>query len=56
MASAFDQRAQTGFAKAAEYDAHRPTYPEKSVQQLLENLRVAGKAGAEILDLAAGKS
>jgi len=55
MASGFDQRAQTGFAKAADYDAHRPTYPEESVQYLLENIRVAGKTGATILDLAAGK-
>ncbi|GAB7345307.1 hypothetical protein MBLNU457_3664t2 [Dothideomycetes sp. NU457] len=54
MVSGLDQRAQTGFAKAADYDAHRPTYPEESVQRLLENLRVDGAAGATILDLAAG--
>jgi len=54
MGSGLDQRAQTGFAKAADYDAHRPTYPEDSVQHLLENIRVAGTAGATILDLAAG--
>lgn len=54
MATCLDQRAQTGFAKAADYDAHRPTYPEDSVQHLLENVRVAGAAGATVLDLAAG--
>lgn len=54
MASDLDHRAQTGFAKAADYDAHRPAYPEESVQHLLEKVRVAGVANATILDLAAG--
>lgn len=46
--------AQSGFAKSAAYDQHRPTYPAASVQELLEQCRVAGKQGAKIVDLAAG--
>lgn len=46
--------AQTGFAKSAAYDQHRPSYPAASVQELLEQCRVAGKQGAKIVDLAAG--
>lgn len=45
---------QTGFAKSAAYDQNRPAYTESIVQLLLENLRVAGKDGAKVLDLAAG--
>lgn len=52
--SNIDSRAETGFAGAAHYDAHRPSYPDASVQQLLENTRIAGKNGAVVLDLAAG--
>ena len=47
-------RAQTGFAKANAYDQHRPTYPSKSTQTLLEQTRVAWRKGAKLLDLAAG--
>lgn len=47
-------RAQTGFAKAEAYDKHRPSYGPVSVQNLLEQTRVAGKHGASIIDLAAG--
>lgn len=46
--------AQTGFAQSAAYDEHRPTYPPKPTQYLLEQLRVAGKKHVKILDLAAG--
>ncbi|KXT06260.1 hypothetical protein AC578_9117 [Pseudocercospora eumusae] len=47
-------RAQAGFANATSYDQHRPTYSADIVQYLLEQVRVAGKKGAKILDLAAG--
>lgn len=47
-------RAQNGFAKASAYDAHRPSYPSKSVQLLLEQTLVAGQQGRKIVDLAAG--
>ena len=47
-------RAQSGFAKSAAYDTHRPTYSASIVQLLLENVGVAGKKRARIVDLAAG--
>ena len=52
--STFSPIAQTSFANSTAYDAHRPTYPQASVQHLLEQCRVAGKRGARIIDLAAG--
>lgn len=51
---ALDHRAQRGFAKSAAYDQHRPAYPDKIVQLLLEKLGLDGKTGAQVLDLAAG--
>lgn len=48
------QAAQTGFAAAAAYDAHRPNYPSKAVDELLKRLEVKGVNGARIMDLAAG--
>lgn len=48
------ERAQTGFAKSAAYDQHRPAYTSTVVQLLLENLRVSGVKHAKLLDLAAG--
>lgn len=52
--STFSPIAQTSFSNSTAYDAHRPTYPQASVQHLLEQCRVAGKRGARIVDLAAG--
>jgi len=52
--STFSPIAQTSFANSTAYDVHRPTYPQASVQHLLEQCRVAGKRGARIIDLAAG--
>ncbi|KAL1304954.1 hypothetical protein AAFC00_003864 [Neodothiora populina] len=46
--------AQNGFANAAAYDTHRPSFPAETVETLLDNVRVAGKTGAAIVDLAAG--
>jgi len=46
--------AQQGFADGATYDKHRPTYTTTATQTLLEQVRVAGKKHAQILDLAAG--
>lgn len=55
MASSdINPQAQTGFAKAAAYDQHRPTYSTTSVQLLLEQCRVAGLKHAKVLDLGAG--
>lgn len=52
--AALNPLAQSGFAKAAEYDAHRPTFPAECVNVLLENVRIADKPGATVIDLAAG--
>jgi len=54
MSPTFDSRAQHGFANASSYDAHRPSYRDESVNVLLENIRIAGKKGAKVIDLAAG--
>lgn len=53
-ASGINARAQSGFAKSAAYNTHRPTYSSSIVQLLLENVGVAGKKHAKIIDLAAG--
>ncbi|PNS17708.1 hypothetical protein CAC42_3103 [Sphaceloma murrayae] len=47
-------QAQTGFAKAADYDAHRPSFPPGSVEVLLDAVRLSGNDGAIVIDLAAG--
>ncbi len=46
--------AQTGFAPAAAYDAHRPTYAKEAVEQFLKRLELVGVNGAKVADLAAG--
>lgn len=47
-------KAVTGFANAALYDEHRPSYPPQAVAKLLEASGVTGVKGAHVLDLAAG--
>ncbi|KAK6433007.1 hypothetical protein LTR95_010815 [Oleoguttula sp. CCFEE 5521] len=54
MSSNLKSSALHGFAKSTAYDQHRPSYPAKSVQELLMQCRVAGVQGAKVLDLAAG--
>ncbi|KAK6408675.1 hypothetical protein LTR95_018400 [Oleoguttula sp. CCFEE 5521] len=54
MSSTLKPSALHGFAKSSAYDQHRPSYPAKSVQELLKQCRVAGVHGAKVLDLAAG--
>jgi ubiquinone/menaquinone biosynthesis C-methylase UbiE len=46
--------AQSGFANASYYDAHRPSYPTESVNALLEALHINDLKGARVVDLAAG--
>ena len=46
--------AQSGFAPAAAYDAHRPSYPEEAVEKLLQALEVSGVKRAKVADLGAG--
>lgn len=46
--------AQSGFASAAAYDAHRPSYPSEAVDQFLQKLEISGVTGAKVVDLAAG--
>lgn len=48
------EAAQEGFAKASDYDLHRPSYPPEAVEQLLSALKVSGQHGATIVDLGAG--
>ena|SRR5882757_299487 len=45
---------QSGFAPAAAYEAHRPSYPEEAVEQFLKALEIGGVQGAKVADLAAG--
>ncbi|KAF2209918.1 hypothetical protein CERZMDRAFT_60985 [Cercospora zeae-maydis SCOH1-5] len=52
--SELNARALNGFAKSTLYDQHRPAYTATGVQYLLEQLRVADKEHATIVDLAAG--
>jgi ubiquinone/menaquinone biosynthesis C-methylase UbiE len=53
-ATRINDRAQNGFTNSTAYDSHRPAYSSSIVQLLLEQLEVAGKEGAVIVDLAAG--
>lgn len=52
--SSISEAAQTGFAKADDYDKYRPTYPEESIETLLKSLGIHGIEGATVLDVAAG--
>lgn len=54
MARAISERAQSGFSDAASYDAHRPSYPSASVENLMKALNVQGMKHARILEIAAG--
>lgn len=54
MSGQLNQPVQAGFANAANYDAHRPSFPPASVDVLLDNLRVRGMKGATVVDLGAG--
>ncbi|RFU36077.1 hypothetical protein B7463_g217, partial [Scytalidium lignicola] len=51
MSTTIDPRAQAGFANAAAYDAHRPSYPSEAVSSLLSHLNIAGKSGAHIVEV-----
>lgn len=48
------QAANSGFAAASDYDIHRPSYPQSAVSALLLALKIAGVAGAVIIELGAG--
>ncbi|KAF2684923.1 methyltransferase domain-containing protein [Lentithecium fluviatile CBS 122367] len=47
-------KAVQGFAKAALYDKHRPSYPPEALAVLLDAAMVSGVEGARIVDLGAG--
>lgn len=47
-------KAVHGFAKAALYDKHRPSYPPEALAILLDAAEVSGVAGASLVDLGAG--
>jgi len=48
------EKAINGFAEAALYDAHRPSYPPEAVVSLLVAAAVSEMPSARIIDLAAG--
>ncbi|CAI6341467.1 unnamed protein product [Periconia digitata] len=48
------QKAVEGFAQAALYDQHRPSYPDEAVTALLEAAKLIGLDAASLVDLAAG--
>ncbi|RVX67431.1 hypothetical protein B0A52_08784 [Exophiala mesophila] len=52
--SKISDAAQAGFASAAAYEAHRPSYPPEAVAELLDRLEISGVHGARVADLAAG--
>lgn len=52
--SHLSEKAVSGFANAALYDAHRPSYPPEAVTKLVDVAAVSGLDGARIVDLAAG--
>lgn len=54
MASSTLEPKQSGFLASSTYDLHRPSYPTKAVQALLQALSVDGVENARLLDLAAG--
>ncbi|KAL9080073.1 MAG: hypothetical protein Q9157_001096 [Trypethelium eluteriae] len=52
--TAYSNHARSGFADGTNYDQYRPSFPEGSVNILLEAVRVADLPGAAIVDLGAG--
>ena len=48
------EKALNGFAQAALYDEHRPSYPQEAVAKLLVAAAVNDIEHAKVLDLAAG--
>ncbi|KAI9668153.1 MAG: hypothetical protein M1821_000973 [Bathelium mastoideum] len=53
-AAEYSDHARSGFADGASYDQYRPSFPEESVNTLLEAVRVSGVPGAHVVDLGAG--
>ncbi|PVI03817.1 S-adenosyl-L-methionine-dependent methyltransferase [Periconia macrospinosa] len=47
-------KAFNGFAEAALYEQHRPSYPDEAVAALLDAARVTGLDAASLVDLGAG--
>ena len=54
MTSQVPDSATKGFANASSYDAHRPSYPQEAVDDLLAKLQIKGIKNARIIDLGAG--
>ena len=46
--------AQSGFANAASYDTHRPSYPPEAVSALIKHLDIDNVLNGRVVDLAAG--
>jgi SAM-dependent methyltransferase len=53
-ADSLSDKASHGFAKAALYDQHRPSYPPEALAMLLDAAEVSGVEGAHLIDLGAG--
>ena len=51
---AVHRSAAEGFKNAKAYDSHRPSYPLEALDKLLRETELEGRAGARIIDLAAG--
>ena len=55
MSYSINPAATSGFASSTLYDTHRPSYPQTSVDTLLDALHLTkGPAGAPVLELGAG--
>lgn len=54
MPSTIASSALAGFANASSYDQHRPSYPSKAVDSLLNHLGIKDLTGAKVVDLGAG--
>jgi ubiquinone/menaquinone biosynthesis C-methylase UbiE len=52
--SPLSEKAVAGFANAASYDRHRPSYPSEAVTLLLKAVGVHGFQRSRVIDLAAG--
>jgi hypothetical protein len=53
-AGELSDKAVHGFAKAALYDQHRPSYPSGALASLLDAAQIGGVEGADLVDLGAG--
>jgi hypothetical protein len=53
-ATQLSEHAVSGFAEAALYDRHRPSYSSEAVEKLIDAAGIVGIESASLIDLAAG--